>query len=278
MFLSDILTTTPVTKFVQFPKRTYDRVNIKGVVAFDGLHLRNKELTNQEVLDIVTEETFGSFTIFLANFEDTLAAGNYASVNDPIVKWKVMRRPVSSFAPILLNELGADQTTYVDYTQANHKNYEYQVIPITTTGKEGSPLTSIAQSDFYGWFLTDEDSTKIYKFDMEIESESIALNVDIKLFEGYSQFPIQRTGKRKYRTGGLSTIPYTYNGASVHFTSDTLREIEAFISDGTTKILKNTSGDLFRVQTSDFSYKYMDNVQVQPYTISFKWTQVGDVD
>jgi hypothetical protein len=279
LFLSvDLLSTTPLKNFVQIPKRSYDKVSLVGQGVFDGFHLRNTAMTNQDVLNITTEEIFGTYTVFLANFENTLSAGNYISLQDPIVSWRIKRNLIGKFTPSTLAELSASKTTYIDATQANRKSYEYQVVPITAAGKEGSPLTTIAESDFYGWFLSDEHGEKVYKFDMNIESESITLNTDIKLFEGYTQFPIQRSGKRKYRSGGLSTMPYSYNGSELSFTNETLREIESFISDEKDKILKNTSGDIFKVQTSEFSYQYMDTIDVQPYTINFKWVQVGDVD
>jgi hypothetical protein len=70
-------------------------------------------------------------------------------------------------------------------------------------------------------------------------------------------------------------MPYGSSG-EMEINNELLRLVEEFISNGETKLLKNTSGDTFKVQTSDFSYQYMDTISEQPYTINFRWTQVGD--
>jgi hypothetical protein len=73
-------------------------------------------------------------------------------------------------------------------------------------------------------------------------------------------------------------MPYTWNGNDIDMSFSLLKEIEDFVSDGQTKILKSTKGDIWKVKTSDFDYKYMDNIGEQPYTISFKFKEVEAVE
>lgn len=281
--------TTALTNKVVIANRVYDKVNLMGNGVFDAVHLRKRVLSEQEVLDIETKEIYGIDSIFVANFEGNLEAGNYTSLSKPISKWRVRRKKVGSFTPNLLKDLDVSNTSYIDYLQANRTSYEYQISPVSSDGTEGVPLLTITESDFFGWFLCSIDNQTVYKFDMSIESESIALNMDRKLFEGFTKYPVTRTGKRKYHSGGLKTMPYKFHKGGIYewyalpysvahnrTDNDLLREVEDFISNGEPKILKNTSGDLFKVQTSEFSYQYMDVYDEQPYTIDFKWTQVGD--
>jgi len=279
LFLSiNALPVAALTNRVYIPKRTYNKVALLGPAEFDSVHIRNQVLTNQQIIDSNQAETFDTHTIFLANFEDTLAAGNYVSLENPIVKWRVKRKLLGNFKPIVLQELDAEQTSYVDFTQSNKREYEYQVIPITADGTEGSPLTTLTSSDFFGWFLCDEHNTTVYKFDLNVVTDAIVFTTDVSLFEGYTKYPIQREGKRRYHSGSLTTVPYSYRDSEIRIDNSMLREIEEFITDGKTKILKNSSGDVFKVQTSEFSYQYMDTTIEQAYTISFKWIEVGAVE
>jgi hypothetical protein len=290
LFLSlSAFNTSAATNKVVIANRTYPKVNLIGNGVFDGVHLRSKSLDDSMILNITTQEVFGVDSIFLANFEGNLEAGNYTTVSKPITKWRVRRKLVGNFTPKLLGDVDSSVVTYTDYLQANKTSYEYQLSSVADDGTEGAPITSIAESDFFGWCICSTDNQTIYKFDMEVQSDSVVLNMDVKVFEGFTQYPTTRTGKRKYRTGGLKTIPYHYSSGGISnwyvtpyssggttIDNTLLREIETFISNGQPKLLKNTSGDLFKVETSDFSYQYMDKIGEQPYTIYFKWTQVGD--
>jgi hypothetical protein len=278
MFLSlNALSVNANTNLVVLPQRTYSGFTFKGNGTIDAAHLRNIELTDVEILNISTVELFGANSIFLANFENTLQAGNYVTLSKPIASWKIARRKTTEFSPAIIATLDKTITTYTDFTQANNVSYEYQFSPIADDGTEGTPILSIAESNFFGWFLCSTDSTKVYKFDMEITSDAIMLNMDQKVFEGFSQFPTVRTGVRKYHSGGLKTMPYQYNGNNISVDYTLLTSIQDFISDGTTKVLKNTKGDLFYVQTSQFQYQYRDTIGEQPMDISFKFTEVAGV-
>jgi hypothetical protein len=270
--------------------RNYDKVSLIGSGVFDAVHVKNKLLSDDDILDLDTVEYFGTDSVFLANFEGNFEAGNYSSFSKPITKWRIRRRKFGRFTPVLLSEFAVSSTEYIDYLQANRTNYEYQVSPVSDDGTEGAPIITINQSDFFGWYLCSLDNETIYKFDLNIESDSIVLNMDTKLFEGFTKYPIMRQGKRKFHSGGLRTMPYRISvgglsgwyempyGSSgeMEINNELLRLVEEFISNGETKLLKNTSGDIFKVQTSDFTYQYMDTISEQPYTINFRWTQVGD--
>jgi hypothetical protein len=279
-----------VSNKVVIANRSYNKVSLIGNGIFDAVHVKNAILSDSDIIELNTAETFGTQTVFLANFEGNLEAGNYTTVSKPITKWRIRRRRLGDFSNTILDDLDVTTVTYTDYLQANRTNYEYQVSPVSDDGTEGAPIISINQSDFFGWYLCSLDNETIYKFDMNIESDSIVLNMDTKLFEGFTEYPVMRKGKRKYRSGGLRTIPYrisvgglagwyeTPYGSSgeMEINNELLRLVEDFISNGEPKILKNTSGDIFKVQTNGFSYQYMDTISEQPYTISFQWVQVGD--
>nr|WP_156736271.1 hypothetical protein [Mycobacterium sp. E3298] len=273
--------------------RVYSKVSLIGNGVYDGLHVKNYIFSDDKFLDLNSEDYFGAGSVFLANFEGNLEAGNYTSLSKTISKWRIRRKRKDKFSSTVLADIPSTSVAFADYLQANRTEYEYQVSPVAEDGTEGAPVISMCTSDFFGWYLCSLDNETIYKFDMNLESESIALNLDMKLFEGFTKYPVARFGKRKYHSGGLKTIPYRlihqskgltgwyfapYEADSTELKIDhiLLEKLEEFITNGEPKILKNTGGDMFKVQTSNFSYQYMDTTTEQPFTISFQFTQVGD--
>lgn len=260
------------------PKKSYKSVKFLGNTIIDAVHIRNKILTNDEIEVIINEEYWGENSLLLANFDGDLQAGNYKESVNPITNWIVKRKKYNSFTPVKLATLNREINEYIDYTQANNTDYEYQLYPVFSTGIIGSAMTTNAKSGFFGWILSTLDGSTIYKFDMELESDVVSLNTSVKVFDNHTKYPVVVKGKRMYHSGGLKTIPYAWNGNDITFNHSLLEEIETFISNGDEKLLKNTKGDIWRVQTSDFNYKYMDTIADQPFTITFKFTEVGAVE
>ena len=78
--------------------------------------------------------------------------------------------------------------------------------------------------DFYGWFLT--DGSNIYKFDADLQSGNITTNRAINIIDTYQQYPTVSFGNKNYRSGNLSTIPYSYNSTDGYsFTYNLLEEL-----------------------------------------------------
>jgi len=258
-------------------KKIYNIFEVRGNSTIDNLHLKNIEVLDADIISSTTEEIYGVDTLLLANFENTLRAGNYLALSKPIDKWVIKRKKVGEFSVKTLGSVDSTTFEYTDYSQGNKQQYEYQVYPVDIDGTEGLAITTITSSDFYGWFLSDLNNTVVYKFDMEVNSDSIAINIDKKMYENFTKYPVFRTGKRKYHSGGLETIPYELNGVDINISLELLKLLEDFINNEDTKVLRNSKGEIFYVQTSDFNYKYMDNIAEQPYTISFKFTEVAEV-
>lgn len=260
------------------PKKSYSSITFLGNTKVDAAYLYKKEMSEDEIKNKITEQYFGVDSIYVANFEGNLQAGNYTENVNPITKFRVKRKKIGNFTPVTLGDIDRGTSEFIDYSQANGQDYEYQLLPIDSTGVVGLPITTQVKSSFFGWFLISLDNSKIYKFDMMNETDNIVLNKDETTFETYTKYPVVRTGKRKYHNGGIRTMPYTWNGNDIDMSFSLLKEIEDFVSDGQTKILKSTKGDIWKVKTSDFDYKYMDNIGEQPYTISFKFKEVEAVE
>jgi len=294
-------------------KTTYKKLTVYGDCVVDQLHGQSREIDDADLIDkydAVSAETWDDdYTLFLANFEDTLEAGNVLTgLEQPITSYQIRRQNRyayydfltseddyfhttegfdfllevdggSSLNPLLVEISDPTVSTFKDYTAKNYLEYIYTVYPVYQDligqGIEDSQ-GGIALS-FWGYTLTDTVSstpTITYIFDTELESDSIKLNRGFKVFENHTQYPSVRYNNRKYRSGRLSTMPLDQNLAP---SNSDLQTLIAFLEDGTEKNLRTPSGDIMRVVTSNVSYKYLDRIADQPYNIEFDFIEVDSI-
>jgi hypothetical protein len=271
------------------PKSQQNKITFYGDCVLDGIHLQNTEISDSEILALNSEELFFNInTILLANFEHTLECGNLYDSVYPVQSLRIRRIGENEslnkiIAEVPYDSLDVNNMKYIDYTPQNRKNYTYTISPMVLkdgTVYEARGCEGVGLVDFYGWTLSSIEATPTqYKFDLEIESDNIEVVTDFKKYDTYGIYPIFRWGNRNYRESALKTIPYSYTALTDTFDIDTtvLNNIKSFINDKNTKVLRNAAGEQFNVVTHDFSYKYFDTIQDQPFKISFRFTEVADV-
>lgn len=281
MFLNyNILGISDVSNSIP-PKKEYNKTVLLGAAEFDNVHVLNYELDDETIKSISTEQTFTENTIFLANFENTLEAGNFTNNDVPITSWRIYRKKTNELLYKLLKEIlkVPGSSFYIDYTAQSGVEYNYQVFPVSN-GIEGNGTSGGGIMTFdYGWILSDQDEDIVYTFDIELETSDIQTLQDYKKYDNYSQFPSFSFGQKKYREGSLTTMPLTINSNNIDYetTVDTLNNLRDFINNKEQKILKNSKGEIFLCSTYDFSHKYLDKIGDLPFTISFKFTEIGTI-
>lgn len=258
------------------PQQSFSSIKLYGSGYFDELHAQKVILTDEQILSINTNQVWGINTLLLANFENELEAGNLKNNDLPITHWRIKRKLPEELLYKLIAEISYSdiESFYIDYTVKNKVEYEYLVYPVSN-GIEGNPIGGIGMSEFWGWILSDGETT--YNFDLEINSEDIRVIQDMKLFSNFSKYPAFSFGDQEYREGVLTTMPYELNGNKIDVSLNVLENLRSFINNKQTKILKNPKGEIMNVVTSDFSYKYLDQIGEQPYRISFRFTEVAEV-
>jgi len=217
-----------------------------------------------------------TYSKILANFENSLNAG---IANNDIIGWRVKRKASDGNFYVVLNNLDYNEVVLTDYLPRNNIEYTYSVHSVSTIG-ESPGLNKVDSVDFSGWILTD-NNTNTYTFDAGWEgyqTSDISSNKDMYVYENYTQYPVISYGAQNYKTGTITAIPYSFNSILCEYTiNEPLRKIiELFINNGEDKWLKNSAGSIFKVATSDFSYKYEDVIQSQPHQITFKWTEIDE--
>jgi uncharacterized protein (DUF486 family) len=270
-------------------KQQYTKETFYGESVIDSIEIKDINLSESDIFSIDSEVTeFNVNTILLANFENTLEAGNLVSgFSMPAVGYRVRRKIEGDLLNptiALINDV--NMTSYVDCTVANNQSYIYTVVSIfddNVNRREGLGLESEAINvSFWGWMLSSLDGNTNYNFFIGNESGEINSNKDIKIFENYTKYPAFRIGVREYRNSEFKTMPVTVDSNNnIIFTETYLKGLVSFLNNGQEKILRSPSNDVIKVVTSNAKYKYLDEIttpeNTQPIEIKFDWFESGAV-
>lgn len=264
-------------------KQSFSKIRLINSGVFDELHVHNTEISQANMLNISTEEKFGSDTVLLAHFQQGVGAGDYDGLDTPIYKYLIYKRKIGDIKYNLFTEVlqSSGVTTLYDFTCINNKKYEYLCLPVGEDENIGDGSLATVKLNFWGWYLSDLQNTQNYKFDLNIESGNIQNVLNISIQNSNSKFPKITQNKQNYIQGSLSTIPYSKNESNYIFDVNILNEIRAFLTDGKVKVLRNTAGEGMLVKiSSNPQIKYIDEIQRDgncPFTLLIDFCQVGEL-
>jgi len=260
-------------------RQTFNVVKFYGEGLVDGCHAKNREWTNAEIIAIPDEEIFGVDSIFCAILDNNLEAGTYPTLINDIDYYKIQKRKSDAlvYTDVANVTHASGLTTYVDYSSKNFQSYVYSISPVDITGIVGFDQTKFGSHNFFGWYLSAIDNSVCYRFDMNLQSDAIKRNEDVKIYDNYTQYAVISTGVRKYLSGKLSTMPYSISisGEDYEIDLETLDLVRDFITNGEQKYLRNTIGEVWKVNTKGFENKFLDNIIENPYNIQFEFIQTN---
>jgi hypothetical protein len=236
-------------------------------------------MSDDDIIAIPDEETFGVDSIYCAVLDGNLEAGNFPFLEHDIISYKISKRKIDTQIYTDLADVtqASGLSNYKDYTSKNYQQYQYAISPIDDRGIIGTSSLINGTHNFWGWWLSSQDNTKNFLFDMNLNTDTLKINEDFKIYDNYTKFAVTSRGKRAYVSGKISAIPYniSIDGEEYDITLENLYLIRDFINDGLPKFLRNTAGEIFKVSTKSFDYKYQDNIISQPMTISWEFLQIG---
>lgn len=295
MFIGGVLGASCVLVSSIPPSEEYTMLEIDGEINVDNVCVRSETLTQTEMEEL-TEQTWVDNTILmLADYENTLEAGNLRNSGKPVTHWRIRRRRPNEALATLLCEIpfSYDNTSFTDYSPRNLVNYIYSLYAVSYEdglAMEGEGAEVTAMSDWYGWILESDyisPATPVsqFLFDINNKSGDISVKRGMNFYENYSQYKAVRFDDRNYSEGSFETLPYELSNTSndVDTTLEILEEIVAFINDKQIKILRNSKGNLWKVVTYDCSYQLMDNIIYTvdgnerhfPATLKWSWCEVA---
>jgi hypothetical protein len=263
-------------------KRIYTKITVYGNAIVDKIHILDSELTNAELeaIDITAALTWSSHTDLLAEFENSLSGGNFLDLDIPILNWQVYRKEQGGITSTLLDTISATDIQYIDYTAQAQKTYIYDLFAVTPTQISEPLETAAILSDFYGYFIIDPVLEIAYKFDMSTESSESAYAEDFTVYENFTQYPSFARGQRKYMSTTITGMPGTLTQDKVlSQTVDYIDALRDFIHNGNEKIFKTRKGQIYKVQTSKFRFKPLnDSISDQPLLVSFDVVESSSIN
>ncbi len=261
----------------------YDKIQIYGSAKIDKCRCLNVNLTDEEVdaLRFQDSYTWTPQTLMLAEFNNTLAAGNIEGITNPITNWEIYRKEENETTFTLLKKVDLDVESFTDHRARAYRNYDYRVFAVNDT-EISTPLDApTVYTDWYHWSLTDEDSDTVYLFDLDLSSGQIGRVQDMTYYDSsFSKYTPQTFGQHDFIEGSISATGGSIDCSeadSLNYSREYIETLGAFINNKKNKILKSRYGETWIVSTSNFTYKHVDVLQRQLATINFTFRQVDDL-
>jgi len=259
----------------------YNKITFYGNNIIDDIHVQNRLYSDTEVQSLVINDvpSWDGYTIMLSQFnQSNLQAGNVVSLDSAITNWGIYRKAIDEEISKNLAIIDVGTTQYMDYTAQANKTYIYDIFPQTNT-QIGEPLeTANILADFYGVYLIDGDTNEVYMFDLNLTTSDVTNEIDRTSYPNYTKYNGVTWGNRDF----LKTSVTAYAGLSEIddvFKSDInyIDDLRTFINNGKEKLFKFRSGQMLKVTTTNFKYKYTDELNIQPYQITFDIEECGAI-
>lgn len=252
----------------------FDRVYITGDVSFND---------PSEIPD-----GWDFNTIFDAQFNDNLDAGNVQELFSNVSAIKIKRRVVGEFDWVTLKTITintSDDLHFVfnDFTNICYMNYEYAIVPIINNS-ESNYLTEEVFSKFNGIFICDINN--VFKFFADTDYSATNTVHKVGTYEPFGrEYPIVvSNGLLQYDTGRFSSLilPDDFKrtrNLDRKSIVDKRKAIIKSLTNKTPKILKDWNGNSWIVfftgkPQTDYAKEYGMGIQ----RITCDWTQIGDAE
>jgi hypothetical protein len=234
----------------------YTSKKVDTLEVSNGIYDEIKVDESLETTNSIIKEDWTIDTVLLADYKNTLEAGNIFGVNPeiPIQYLRFKRRKLGELNWQVMIDVpfykDIEDYNMVDYYIENAVDYEYSVVPVTQS-IEGNGTTEQVETKYFGMFLTGkDDSGNIvnYPLRFDLKTSDITLNED-KIYQKTlsSKYPAQLCGESKYYTGNVAVkliSPTTEdNFGKVDMKAEKVyREaFEEFIHSGRSMLIRNHS-------------------------------------
>jgi hypothetical protein len=261
-------------------KKTYNKIQYFGDITIDKVKIINYEMTDEELdnINVLNSLIWSPDTLFLAEFENGLGAGNVEHLNSPILSWQINRKEEKESTFKKLGVVDVNTVSFIDWKAQTDKNYTYDIIPITAT-EIGNALEVADISPYYtSWFLIDEQNNLSYEFYLNFEGGDLENVTDFTVMDNYTKYPSFNIGKRDYVKGTVSFIigDIVYDGLDQ--TVELLDNFKKFINNGKEKIFKSRKGNIWNVMTMNYKEKVLNNNLIEEIkTIEFDFIESSEV-
>ena len=263
----------------------YENIKLFGGSTVDDLHGETYIYTDAQIAELILTDTpeWLVNTFILAHFDNDLQAGNITSLPTPIEKWLVLRKSKSDSKFTKIDEIDAENYTYVDRLAKSNDEYTYQLIP--KAGETlGEPLQTLPiETDFKKVVLIDPTTDLGFSFCYDLRMSEIGVEEDVSFTDTRGKFQTYQKGLKHVHVGTIGTLANSNSITENEIVQDIefLKGVESFITNGNEKIIKFPKGLTYRVVTHNYSMTKKQSVNSSGdtmYVINFEYRECGELD
>lgn len=272
-----------VTAQVIAEPAAYDTIKIYGNSIIDKVRAVSDTRTEQELTLMKPNQSFPwtSTTISYSEFNNDLSSGSIGQITSPIIGYSLYRRRTDGTVFTLISNLGVDDKEFIDYEAKNNKEYLYRLLA-KSENEISSPLDAdVITANFPNWYLIDEVTKEVFLFDLNLSSGTQSTSSSMKVYESsFTEHPYINHSKNKYMKGKISALAGVISDTTgeLVYPQDYLDNLESFVNNGNTKILKDRRGRGWKVRTDAFNVSYMDATMEQLAKVDFDYIEVANLD
>ena len=262
--------------------------NIKKIKLTNGLFDQFSLLNNIQDISSVKSE-WSVYNLLLAKFQGNLNVGNVDFTNLTVALLKVKRRKIEElnnwYTLKQLDYVTNQSDEFFDNLNVYGQEYEYAIVPTTSSDIEGEYITNTILSEFNSAYICEKDVS--YKLLYDINYDDMTRRKPSAVFEPIgSKYPITvRNGLINYEQGGLKALVLSQETESTYGDINRVKEVSHrkalldFLTNGNTKILKDFNGNVWMIQISDNpQVGYVNELGQALANISIKWVEIGSMD
>ena len=272
----------------------YDKITIYPNQKVDYL-IQITDVASNEDISKVNDANFvpdwNSFlnrTNIMSPYTNDLISSFITGLTENLSGWTVYRQKVGETALKKVAEIDKSAIYIEDYCVANQSRYRYFFFPITETQIGVNLATGRINTNWWNWSLTSLENIgdgiyvpkEVWVFDTNLESGDVTQNLDIVYHNNFTKYPKESRGEMNYITGSLSCFLSNIDNDKGEYieTVDKLNDWRDFCADDSLKVIKDRKGNIRLVSISDTTNSIMDESDKQPTTISFSYTEIGNID
>ena len=272
----------------------YDKITIYPNQKVDYLIQITEVASNEDIAKVNAANFVPDWNSFLhrthimSPYTNDLVSSFITGLTENLSGWSVYRQKIGENALEKVADIDKSATYIEDYCVANQSSYRYFFFPITKTQIGVNLSTERIDTNWWNWSITSLEKIEnnvympkeIWIFDTNLESGDSTQNLDIVYHKNFTKYPKESRGEMNYITGSLSCFLSNVDNDSGEYIEnvDKLNTWREFCADDSLKVIKDRKGNIRLVSISDNTDSVMDELEKQPTTISFSYTEVGDIN
>jgi len=243
--------------------------------------------TSLDIVNSFIKEDWSYFTTLLADFKNTLEAGNISNSGMAIQKLRIKKRKIENLVWENIKDFDYDIATInyevEDFFIQSYQEYEYGICPVTEEIEGKLNLNSI-EPIFEKTFILDSDNVAILYYNLSYSEVENVQEKSILTTLGDSRFPTTLNSNIDYKQSSiqstlLSPATEQLNGViSIKDEQIYRKNMIDFLKNNRPKLLKDGVGNYYCVMLKDVKEIPNNDTSRRLYAVSFAWYEVAETD